>query len=140
MIELSDKSSHLNSMSIYPKCDHTLYSVLITVKEMALLISPLAYFIFFFLLFQVRSLIIITCLHHHHGLYFMWPSPSMSATWLLHLGWTNLSQIHTQSIGLVQIGFINQPKPCTEPSVGLGGSSPPTATEPLEPLVLLFQF
>ena len=64
MIELSVKSSPLNSTTIYHKCDHTLYSVSITKNKMALWMSPLpwAYFIFLFLLFQIRSLItFITC-------------------------------------------------------------------------------
>ena len=38
---LVDKSSPLNSTTIYPKYDHTLYSVLITENKMALWISPL---------------------------------------------------------------------------------------------------
>ena len=63
MIELSNKSSSLNSTTIYPKCDHTLYSVLITENKMALWISPLpwAHFVFLFLLFQGPELD-----HHHH--------------------------------------------------------------------------
>ena len=58
MIELPDKSSPLNSATIYPKCDHTLYSVSITENKMALWISPLpwAHFVFLFLLFQTPEL------------------------------------------------------------------------------------
>jgi len=62
MIELSDKSSPLNIMTIYPKCDRTLYSVSITENKIALWLSPLswAHFVFLFLLFQVPEL------DHHH--------------------------------------------------------------------------
>jgi hypothetical protein len=41
MIELSDNRSPLNSTTVYPKCDHTLYSVLIIENKMALWITPL---------------------------------------------------------------------------------------------------
>ena len=79
MIELSDKSSPLNSTTIYPKCNHTLYSVLITENKIAVWISPLpwAHFVFLFLLLQVRSLItFITCLPTTP-----WTS-SCSTTWI----------------------------------------------------------
>ena len=88
MIKLFDRSSPLNSKTIYPKCDHNLYSVSITKNKMALWISPLpwAHFIFLFLLFKSQSLI-ITCVHtitmifiscgHLHP----WVPPS-SFTWI----------------------------------------------------------
>ena len=97
MIELSNKSSPLNSTTIYPKCDHTLYSVLITENKMAVFIIPLpwAHFVYLFLLFQVLSLI-ITCVHtitmifiscgHLHPWVppssFTWVEPSYLVTYL----------------------------------------------------------
>jgi hypothetical protein len=62
MIKLSDKSRPLNSTTIYPKCDHTLYSVSITENKMALLIStlPWAHFVF-----SLSSFLSSEIDHHH---------------------------------------------------------------------------
>ena len=88
MIKLSDKSSPLNSTTIYPKYDHTLCSVLSPKTKwpylLYLCLEPILFFSFFFS--KVRILIITWVHQHHHDLYFMWPSPSMSATYLHHFG------------------------------------------------------
>ena len=53
MIELSDKSSLLNSTTIYTKCDHTFYSVLITKKngpiDITFALSPFYFSLSYFL-------------------------------------------------------------------------------------------
>ena len=79
MIELSDKSFPLNSTTIYPKCDHTLYSVLITKTKRPywdhLCLEHFLFFSFFFS--KSRSLItIITCPQTS-----LWTS-SCSTTWI----------------------------------------------------------
>ena len=54
MIELSDEISPLNSTTIYPKYDHTLYSVLITKIKILLSNIPLPWAILFFLFLLCR--------------------------------------------------------------------------------------
>ena len=82
MIELFDNSSPLNSTTIYPKCDHTLYSILITKTKWpynyTFALSPFC--------FSLSSFPSLELDHHHHM------STNMIFIQLLHhLGCVTLS-------------------------------------------------